>query len=462
VGDTSLEGRAVGDFIVHEKLGEGGFGAVYRAEQPRLNREAVLKVLRSDRGDGEPTRRRFLREAQLAARFDHPFAAHVYDCGAEPDGLLWIAMEIVRGTPLDAWLKEHGPFAPQAFVPLCERICAVVQSAHEQGIVHRDLKPANVMVIERAGELLPKLLDFGIAKAGHAAQQEPEAAPAEEWVAPPPRAGAANALWASSDDASTPPSPLVDVRVPDATQDFQVTRRGSALGSPPYMAPEQWLDAGAADARSDLYALGVLCYEALAGRRPFKGETREEIARAHAEAPVPPLGPGFPPALDDFFQRALAKRPSDRFGSAHELAVAFAAAAATRRWPRIAALALLATLAATAAFWWWSGTLPASDRRAALEVVNTGAPEDGWLQPVVHNLATRSLRAEERRFALADAAEANVGLRIVYRRTGEGVELTTSARRAWGRWSRVGRAQGASVAAALQQALPVLRAAPTS
>src|SRR5262249_16467325 len=152
-----VEGRTLAEFVVREKLGEGGFGSVYRAEQPRLRREAVVKVLRPRHGNLAGARQRFLREAELASRLDHPFPAPTSGSGAGPDGTVWIGMEIVRGTPLDEWLRARGPFSPGDFIPLCERICEAVQSAHEQGIVHRDLKPSNVMVIERAGRLLPKL-----------------------------------------------------------------------------------------------------------------------------------------------------------------------------------------------------------------------------------------------------------------------------------------------------------------
>src|SRR6186713_2970007 len=161
---TGLVGRALGEFIVREPLSSGGFGTVYRAEQPALAREAVIKVLHRRLLGSDTMVQRFLREARLASRLDHPYAAHIYAFGAEPDGLLWIAMELVRGIPLDRLLRAQGPIPLDRFVPLLERICEVVHSAHEQGIVHRDLKPANVMVLERSGRLLPKLLDFGIAK----------------------------------------------------------------------------------------------------------------------------------------------------------------------------------------------------------------------------------------------------------------------------------------------------------
>src|SRR6478736_6401864 len=161
---TALVGRRLGEFVVREVLSSGGFGTVYRAEQQALAREAVVKVMHTRLRASEAMIQRFLREAKLASRLDHPYAAHLYAFGAEPDGLLWIAMELVRGTPLDRLLESQGPVPLERFVPLLERICQVVQTAHDQGIVHRDLKPANVMVLARAGQLLPKLLDLGIAK----------------------------------------------------------------------------------------------------------------------------------------------------------------------------------------------------------------------------------------------------------------------------------------------------------
>src|SRR6185437_14558937 len=103
-----------------------------------LGREAVIKVLRTQHRTSETVAHRFLREAQLASRLDHPYAEHIYAFGAEPDGVLWIAMELVRGTPLDRMLAAHGPIALERLVPLVERMCEVIHTAHEQGIIHRD------------------------------------------------------------------------------------------------------------------------------------------------------------------------------------------------------------------------------------------------------------------------------------------------------------------------------------
>jgi serine/threonine protein kinase len=171
-----LCGRAVGEFVLRERIGEGAHGAVYRCEQPLLGREAVIKVLHGRHSKKQVMIQRFLREARLASRLDHPYAAHVYAFGVEKeDRLLWIAMEMVHGTPLDRWISDRGPLSLTDLVPFFERIAEVVQTGHEHGIVHRDLKPSNVMIIERAGRLLPKLLDFGIAKL--LSDEEPVEAP---------------------------------------------------------------------------------------------------------------------------------------------------------------------------------------------------------------------------------------------------------------------------------------------
>src|SRR4029079_6632546 len=138
--------------------------AVYRCEQPVLKRDAVVKVLHTRGRRNNAARERFLREARLASRLEHPYAAHVYSFGAEDDGVLWIAMELVQGITLGEWLKSRGPMPLDQFVPFFECVAQVVQAAHERGIVHRDLKPSHIMVIESGDRLFPKLLDFGIAK----------------------------------------------------------------------------------------------------------------------------------------------------------------------------------------------------------------------------------------------------------------------------------------------------------
>jgi eukaryotic-like serine/threonine-protein kinase len=281
--------RTLGDFVIREKLGRGAFGVVYRAEQPTLAREVAVKVLYQSHQKNPLVIERFLREARLASRLDHPFAVHIYASGAEPDGVLWIAMELVHGKALDELLRAQGPIPLLRFAPLLERLCEVVNAAHDQGIVHRDLKPANVMVLSRAGRLSPKLLDFGVAKFLDLATGE----------------------FAHGDEERNP----------------HATRAGAVVGSPSYMAPEQWVAPGAVDARTDLYAMGVLTFEALTGRLPFTGATVKAVAAAHARNPLPPLGLAFPVELDAVLARVTAKQPAARPASALEFAAAFRAAA---------------------------------------------------------------------------------------------------------------------------------------
>lgn len=343
-----LCGRTVGDFILRERIGEGAYGAVYRCEQPLLGREAVIKVLHGRFRTRQVMIQRFLREARLASRLDHPYAAHVYAFGIEKeDRLLWIAMEMVHGTPLDRWLGERGPLPLAQLVPFFERIAEVVQTGHEHGIVHRDLKPSNVMVIERAGRLLPKLLDFGIAKM--LSDEEPVDAPSLLLEPLPDGDGAADAEPQAPSKTGTLTA-TVEATVAGVPLESGLTAVGTWMGSPPYMAPEQWRGTEVGP-RADLYALGVLAYEALTGRRPFQpSATTElatlpiadagltwmspqspasmaELAMLHMHAPVPPLGGDHPAALDRFFARALAKDPLDRPGSALELAAALRVAA---------------------------------------------------------------------------------------------------------------------------------------
>ena len=332
-----LEGRALGEFIVKTKIGEGGFGAVYLADQPVLGREVVVKILHASALENPELRQRFLREAQLASSLDHPFAAHIYSFGAEPDGLLWIAMELVRGTPLSTWLKNRGPVPLTPFVSLFEKLCEVVHTLHQQGIVHRDLKPANVMVLSRAGRMLPKLLDLGIAKLRDDSR-------GRDAVAPDSLTSLSTDLLQSllgsqgasstGGGASLTPDPLRDTsrsinRLPHQMTgpvSSELTSKQHYLGSPAYMAPEQWLHAET-DSRTDIYALGVLAFQALTGRLPFASATLTRLAVAHLEERPPPLGGDFPEALSKVIQKALAKLPENRFADTLAFAAAFREAA---------------------------------------------------------------------------------------------------------------------------------------
>jgi WD40 repeat protein/serine/threonine protein kinase len=314
MADRDLIGRTLGDFVLLELIGGGGYGAVYRCRQPLLGREVAVKVLHA-RHQSNVALERFEREARLASRLAHPYAAHVYNVGAEEDGLLWIAMELVQGITLTEWLKKHGPMPLHQFVPFFECVAEVVQAAHDRGIVHRDLKPSNMMVIERDGRLVPKLLDFGIA---HVDQEVPAAQPKrddERRTGPNPDAPKNPA---GDDQCGTHSSSSVVA--------YRLTRTGARFGSAPYMSPEQWYDAGAVGPASDIYSLGIVAYEALSGRAPFSAETTDDYFDCHRDAEVPAVGAGGWPELDQIVRRALAKSPKRRHGNALELASEFRAA----------------------------------------------------------------------------------------------------------------------------------------
>src|SRR4051812_27612892 len=308
--DTVLRGRHLGDFVLRECIGEGAFAAVYRCEQPLLGREAVVKVLHQRLRNSEIVFQRFMREARLASRLDHPYAAHVYAFGVEPDdGLAWIAMELVHGTSLARWLSERGTMPLDMLVAFFEQVAEIVQNAHDHGIVHRDLKPSNVMIIEYAGKIFPKLLDFGIAKLLDDATNN---GMSSGEFSPPTHPGAVipGGLVSGEFDDTLSPAPM-------GSGDIQLTQANATLGSPPYMSPEQWCDPLSVGPRSDLYALGVMAYEALTGHQPFIGPTIAAIGEQHCNAEVPPVGE---PALDRVFQRVLAKDPADRPASALDFA----------------------------------------------------------------------------------------------------------------------------------------------
>jgi len=299
--DLELFGRNLGEFLVRERLGVGGHGVVYRCEQRDLGRDAVVKVLRTRPGDYAGTER-FVREARLASQLEHPFSAHVYAFGVEDDGVRWIAMELVPGITLGAYLKARGPMPLAEFVPFFECIAEVVHAAHERGIVHRDLKPSNVMMIESGGRLFPKLLDFGIAKIFAAVGGSDEEAHEDGG---PDRAAITTARLR--------PAPPPDQTPTWSNQGtIRLTPHGAMLGSMPYMSPEQWRDPHGVGSATDIYALGCLAYEALAGCRPFVADSARGYFDCHLRAEAPSLGEGFPPGADQAIRRALSKSPEER------------------------------------------------------------------------------------------------------------------------------------------------------
>ncbi len=310
---ADLSGRALGDYILREKIGDGGFGDVYRAQHRVLKRVAVVKVLNEERRCSHDAEERFLREAQLASQLRHPYAAHIYDFGvANDDGVLWIAMELVEGVTLREWLKNHGPMDLETFVTFFEHVAEVVHAAHAAGIVHRDLKPSNMMVMERKGLPVPKLLDFGIAK-GNVTPLVEDDAPAAASGGDKVATKLIRATPRRQDRTKTAPRRR-------SGDKRRITRTGAGMGSEPYMAPEQWRNASGVGPTADIYSLGIIIYEALTGRRPFIAKNSDDYFAHHCYTPVPALGGDFSPDLDRILFRALAKVPEHRHGNVLELA----------------------------------------------------------------------------------------------------------------------------------------------
>jgi len=267
---------AIGRYRVVRKLGEGGMGLVFEAEDEVLGRRVAVKRLKS--GD-EASRRRFWREARAAARLSHPNVCQLYEVGEDSQGL-FLAMELLVGEPLSQRLAR-GPMTPAEVVSLGAGMLAALSALHAAGIVHRDLKPSNVYLTGHGA----RLLDFGLARA----------LPGE----------IARALGADSSGDRTNPDLLI--------------------GSPRYMAPEQILGREV-DARTDVFAAGAVLYEALAGRPAFAGTTLVEVLTATLHDAPPPLEDAAA-SFEAVVRRALAKDPADRFSSAEEMGEALREAA---------------------------------------------------------------------------------------------------------------------------------------
>jgi non-specific serine/threonine protein kinase/serine/threonine-protein kinase len=275
--------RAIGPYILVEKLGEGGMGEVWRAEQRApIHRTVALKILKA----GMDTRRivaRFEAERQALARMDHPAIARVFDAGETPRGLPYFAMEHVAGEPIHLYC-ERRKLGIRERLLLFVAVCEGVQHAHQKGIVHRDLKPSNVLVTEVDGKAMPKIIDFGVAKAIGEPLTE-------------------RTLW---------------------------TELGALIGTPEYMSPEQTSLELDVDTRSDVYSLGVMLYELLTGVLPFDSKTLragslDEIRRTIAEVePARPSVAGenrrLAGDLDWIVMKALEKERGRRYGSPGELA----------------------------------------------------------------------------------------------------------------------------------------------
>jgi eukaryotic-like serine/threonine-protein kinase len=285
---TSIVGTVLdGQYQIDSMLGKGGMGAVYRARHILLGDKVAIKVLPPEVRNNAEWLRRFRREGQAARRFRHPNSVTVYDLRTASDGVIYMVMEYVEGHTLDSEIRQRGRLTHGEAFQLLEPIMSVLNTAHEMGVVHRDLKPENIMIGKAGtnGEPVIKLLDLGIAKMREIAE---------------------------SDGG-------------DATK---LTVAGQVLGTPYYMSPEQWGEiprdgSSEIDGRADIYSLGLVFYEMIAGRRPYSGKTLQELRREHLQVTPPPLNqvmPDVPQGFSDTIAKSIAKDRGDRQASAGELA----------------------------------------------------------------------------------------------------------------------------------------------
>ncbi len=273
--DTAgMIGREIlGQYRVLSKLGRGGMGTVFLAEQAGMNRQVAIKVLHPEVSRDPDAARRFKLEAQAAARLASPNIVSVFNFGQLETGELYLAMEFLQGRTLYAEIETYGRLPLMRVVDIVRQIAAGLDEAHRKGVIHRDLKPGNVILVPRPEGEVAKLLDFGIAK--------------------------------------------LDTGTSTQTRGW--------VGTPRYMAPEQFTG-GVVDARTDVYALGLIAYEMLCGRAPFLSDNPMSYVHSHVYAPVPRMeavAPGVvPPAVEASILGALAKAPQQRPSSAGAFALA--------------------------------------------------------------------------------------------------------------------------------------------
>ncbi len=301
---TLSAGSRLGPYEIVSPLGAGGMGEVYKARDTRLERTVAVKVLSSHLSSSPESRQRFEREAKTISQLSHPHICALHDVGREGD-VDYLVMEYLEGETLAERLLK-GALPLEQTLRFGMQIADALDKAHRQGIVHRDLKPGNVMVTKSG----VKLLDFGLAK------------------------------------AMVPASTAIDATA-FPTQAAPVTREGTLIGTVQYMAPEQ-LQGREADARTDIFALGVLLHEMATGKKVFSGDTQASLVSSilrDEPQPISRVQPMCPPALDHIVQTCLAKDPEDRWQSAGDVAkelrwigegsqVGVAAATSARRRPR--------------------------------------------------------------------------------------------------------------------------------
>jgi serine/threonine-protein kinase len=270
-GSTDLSGQVLGeDYRLLRKLGEGGMGQVYLAEQMSLRRRVALKLLRNELARNEISRRRFEAEAKAVAQLNHPNIVQVYHVG-NSNGRLFMALEYVEGRNLRDYLAHKGIPELLLALSIMRQVASALQRAAEFGIVHRDIKPENIL-LSRKGQV--KVADFGLAR-----------------------------VFSEDQPAVT------------------LTQTGTAMGTPLYMSPEQ-VEGKPVDHRTDIYSLGVTCYHMLSGQPPFEGETAFAVALQHVQAEpsaLAALRPDLPAELPLVITKMMAKQPAERYQTAREV-----------------------------------------------------------------------------------------------------------------------------------------------
>jgi eukaryotic-like serine/threonine-protein kinase len=286
-----LPGKRLGPYEILSAIGAGGMGEVYRARDTRLDRTIAIKVLPAHLADRPELRERFEREARTIASLNHPHICTLYDIGHQ-DGIDFLVMEYLEGETLAQRLMK-GPLPLEQALQYAIEIADALDKAHRKGVTHRDLKPGNIMLTKSG----TKLLDFGLAKL----KQET------------PPANISLSKLPTADDALLAPF--------DAAQGRPLTGQGTILGTLQYMAPEQ-LEAKAVDARTDIFAFGVVVYEMATGKKAFEGQSQASVIGAILKDDPPPMSshkPMTPPELDRVVKRCLAKEPDERCQSAKDL-----------------------------------------------------------------------------------------------------------------------------------------------
>jgi serine/threonine-protein kinase len=275
-------GRSVlnGQFLIEQKIGSGGMGAVYRASQPALNRQVAVKILHPKLTNRKDLASRFRREARAMSHLTHENTVKVFLYGELEDGSLYIVMEFLDGKNLNQIVRKEGPLPYERAIPILMQVCGALHEAHNLGIIHRDLKPENIFLTNKDNRRdFAKVLDFGLAKV-----TERELRPGS----------------------------------------IMLTQEGMVFGTPEFMSPEQ-AQGKKLDARSDIYSLATILYEVLTGKLPYDAKTPMEYIQLHVTKPPIPLddrvpGKRFPPGLSDVIMKALKKKPDERYATAQEFA----------------------------------------------------------------------------------------------------------------------------------------------